>query len=171
MRVIVGRIGRAHGIRGDVAIEPRTDEPDKRFAVGSSVLCRHGLLTISSFREHSGRFLAHFEEIVDRTAAESHSGCLLEVEIDPGVEPDDDDSYYDHQLRGLRVMVDGQVRGTVTDVLHLPAQDSLLLDLDGREAQVPFVEALVTEVDLLEGTVTIADRPGLLDQDAADEVR
>lgn len=170
MRVTVGRIGRAHGIRGDLAVDLRTDDPDKRFAIGSSVLCRHGSLTITAARPHSGKLLVHFEEVPDRTAAEGHHGCVLEAEIDPGEVPDDG-SFYDRQLRGLTVLVSGEQRGTVIDVLHLPAHDSLLIDYNGQEIQVPFVEALVTEIDLDAGTLTVADRPGLLDPDQAEEAR
>jgi len=98
-------------------------------------------------------------------------GAFLEVEIDPAEVPDEDDAFYDHQLMGLRVLVAGAERGTVREVLHLPAHDSLLIDVDGRRVQVPFVAALVPEVDIEAGTLTVADRPGLLDPDAADEVR
>jgi 16S rRNA processing protein RimM len=171
MRVVVGRIGRAHGIRGDLTVETRTDEPERRFAVGSSVLCRGGALTITAAREHSGRLLVTFAEVPDRTAAEKLHGAMLEVEVDPDEVPDDDDAFYDRQLIGLSVLVDGQPRGTVAEVLHLPAHDTLVLDLDGRQVQVPFVQALVPEVDLEAGTVTVEDRPGLLDPEEADEVR
>lgn len=175
MRVVVGRIGRAHGIRGDLSVEPRTDEPERRFAPGSSVLCLRGgverLLTITSARPHGGRLLVSFDEIGDRTAAEQLHGAILEVEIDPSQEPDDEDAFYDHQLIGLAVVVAGERRGHVREVLHLPAHDSLLVDVDGRRVQVPFVAALVPEVDLQARTVTVVDRPGLLDPAAADEVR
>jgi len=171
MRVVIGRIGRAHGIRGDLSVEPRTDEPERRFAVGSSVLCRDGVLTVAGARWHSGKLLLSFEEVPDRTAAEQLHGALLEVDIDPDELPDEDDEFYDHQLEGLKVLVEGTERGVVLEVLHLPAHDSLLLAVDGRRVQVPFVEALVPEVDLEAGTVTVVDRPGLLDPSAADEAR
>lgn len=171
MRVVVGRIGRAHGIRGDLSVDPRTDEPERRFAVGSSVLCRDRELTITASRPHSGKLLVTFAEVPDRTAAEQLHGALLEVEIDPDEVPEDDDAFYDHQLIGLAVQVDGASRGRVLDVLHLPAHDTLLVEVDGRRVQVPFVEALVPEVDLDAGTVTVVDRPGLLNPEEADEVR
>lgn len=170
MRVTVGRIGRAHGIRGDLAVELRTDDPDKRFAVGSSVFCRHGELSVTSARSHSGKLLVHFAQVSDRTAAEAHHGCVLEADIDPDDVPDDG-SFYDRQLRGLKVLVDGEDRGKVIDVLHLPAHDSLLIEFNGSEVQVPFVEALVVDVDLAAGSVTISDRPGLLNPDQAEEAR
>lgn len=169
MRVVVGRVGRAHGIRGDLAVELRTDEPEKRFALGSSVFCRHGELTITHARPHSGKFLVGFEQIPDRTAAEQHHGCMLEAEVDP--DEQSEDGFYDHQLRGLAVLVAHEERGTVVDVLHLPGQDSLLLEIDGTRVQVPFVEALVPVVDLENGHVIVVDRPGLLDPDEAQEAR
>lgn len=177
MRVVVGRIGRAHGIRGDLSVEPRTDEPEKRFAPGSSVLCVIGgvdrTLTVAAAKPHGDRLLVTFAGIADRTEAERFHGALLEVDVDPAEVPDEDDAFYDHQLIGLTVTVEGDdtERGTVRDVLHLPAHDSLVLDLGERTAQVPFVAALVPEVDLAAGTLTVADRPGLLDPDSADEAR
>ncbi len=170
MRVTVGRVGRAHGIRGDLAVELRTDDPDKRFAVGASVFCRHGELVVGSARSHSGKLLVSFQHIADRTAAETHHGCILEAEVDPNETPDDG-SFYDRQLRGLTVLVNGQARGTIKDVLHLPAHDSLLIAYNGVDVQVPFVEELVPEVDLDARTITVVDRPGLLDPSQAEEVR
>ncbi len=171
MRLVVGRIGRAHGIRGDLTVETRTDEPERRFAPGSSVLCRDQVLTIEASRPHSGRLLVTFAGVSDRTAAEQLHGALLEVDVDPDEVPDEDDAFYDHQLVGLKVMVDGTERGAVLEVLHLPAHDTLLVSVDGRRVQVPFVEALVPTVDLESGTVTIVDQPGLLNPEEADEVR
>ncbi len=174
MRVVVGKIGRAHGIRGELVVDVRTDEPERRFASGSSVLCRLGsaqsVLQIASTRLHSSKLLVKFDGVPDRTAAEKLQGAILEVEVDPSEVPDDD-AFYDHQLIGLGVVVDGVERGTVRAVLHLPAHDSLEVDLGDQVVQIPFVEQLVPEVDLAAGTVTVVDRPGLLHPDEADEVR
>ena len=175
MRVVIGRIGRAHGIRGDLVVDLRTDEPQLRFAPGSSVLCllsgSERRLTVSKTRMHSGRFLVSFAEIADRTAAEQIHGGILELAVDPADLPAEDDSYYDRQLVGLTVVVDGRERGTVTEVLHLPGHDSLLLDLDGIKVQVPFVQELVPQVDLTAGTITVVERPGLLQPEDANEVQ
>jgi 16S rRNA processing protein RimM len=107
--------------------------------------------------------LLRLEELADRTAAEAARGILLEVPLDPDESPEDPEEFYDHQLVGLRVEDEsGRVRGTVTGVVHGPAQDLLAVDADGTEALVPFVTALVPEVDLAGGRIVVADRPGLL---------
>lgn len=171
MRVVVGRIGRAHGIKGDLAVEVRTDEPERRFAPGSTLVAGDRTVVVAAARNHSGRLLLRLEGVADRTAAEALQGTVLEVDVDPADLPDEDDAYYDHQLVGLRVHDHaGTDLGEVVDVVHLPEQDLLSIDLDdGREGVlVPFVEALVPGVDLAAGHVTLADVPGLLDQDAAD---
>lgn len=171
MRVVVGRIGRAHGIKGELTVEVRTDEPERRFAPGSSFVCGTRTLVVASSRQHSGRLLLRVEGVGDRTAAEALQGSLLEVDVDPSVVPDEDDAYYDHQLEGLSVLDhDGSPVGVVAEVLHLPQQDLLLVRVDEREVMVPFVAALVPTVDLDAGTLTLADVPGLLDPDAADVV-
>lgn len=168
MLVVIGRIGRAHGIRGELSIDIRTDEPERRFAPGSSLVCGSRRLTVTSSRHHSGRLLVVFDEVADRTAAEQLTGGLLQAEIDPTEIPDDPEEFYDHQLVDLEVRAaDGTVVGTITSVLHLPEQDSLVIDADGRELLVPFVEALVPDVDVAEGFVRLADVDGLLDPEAA----
>jgi 16S rRNA processing protein RimM len=169
VRVVVGRIGRAHGIKGDVAVEVRTDEPERRFAPGSTLVAGDRTVVVAAARNHSGRLLLRLEGVADRTAAEALHGRLLEVDVDPADVPEEDDAFYDHQLVDLRVRThDGADVGVVTEVLHLPEQDLLSVDLDdgARGVLVPFVVALVPEVDLEAGHVTLADVPGLLDPDA-----
>ena len=169
MLVVVGRIGRAHGIRGELNVEIRTDEPDRRFAAGSTLTCDGRPLTVASSRHHSGRLLVAFEEVSDRTAAEELHGRLLEADVDAAERPDDPEEFYDHQLVGLQVRGPGDVVvGTVSAVEHLPEQDTLVVDADGREVLVPFVSALVPTVDLDAGYLQVSDVPGLLDPDAAE---
>ena len=164
MRVVVGRIGKAHGIRGDVTVELRTDEPDKRFAVDTQVLVQHDAhapLIVVEARDHSGRMLVRFRGIDDRNAAEALRGLILEADIDPQELPEDDDEFYDRQLIGLIAQTqDGLELGTVTDVVHLPGHDLLAVhsELFG-EVLVPFVQEIVTDVDILNGVVTM-DPPG-----------
>jgi 16S rRNA processing protein RimM len=163
-RVTVGRIGRAHGIRGDVAIDVRTDEPERRFARGAVLTTNGRALTVAASRWHSGRLLVTFDEVHDRTAAEQLRGAFLEADIDPDERLDEEDAYYDRQLVGLQAQTaDGVLIGTVVSVVHNDAQDTLIIQADGREVMVPFVAAIVPSVDLDAGCVVVADLPGLLD--------
>jgi 16S rRNA processing protein RimM len=163
MQVVIGRIGRAHGIRGELNVDIRTDEPDRRFAPGSSVVCGPRTLTVASARHHGGRLVVAFKEVPDRNAAELLHGTILEAFIDPDDTPDDPDEFYDHQLVGLEVQSGGAVVGTVTGLVHLPYQDTLTVDIDGREVFIPFVTELVPAVDVAGGFVTVAEVEGLLD--------
>lgn len=168
MRVVVGRIGRAHGIRGDVSVEVRTDEPERRFAKDAILHGGNRSLTVASARWHSGRLLVAFAEIADRTAAESLGGTLLEADIDPAEMPSDEGEYYDRQLIGLEVRsAGGAVVGQVASVVHHGEQDTLVVSGDGREVLVPFVAAIVPTVDVDAGFLVVADLPGLLDPEAA----
>lgn len=173
--VVVGRIGRPHGIRGEVSVEPRTDEPERRFGPGAVLATqapsslpadatRPVRLTVRSSRWHQHRLLVTFEELGDRTAAEAARGLVLLAEVPADARPEDPEEFYDHQLVGLRVVTaDGRAVGQVQAVVHGAAQDLLTVRTDtGREALVPFVTALVPEVDLDGGRVVVADRPGLL---------
>ena len=177
-RVTIGRIGRPHGVRGEVSVEVRTDEPDRRFATGARLdvqAPRTGApvpdpVTVTGTRWHQGRLLLTLAEVRDRDAAEAMRDCLLLVDVDPSDLPEGPEEYYDHQLVGLAVHAvreDGGepvVVGSVTEVLHSGAQDVLVVHRDdGREAMVPFVAELVPEVDVAAGRVVVADRPGLLD--------
>ncbi len=163
--VVVGRIGRAHGIKGEVSVEPRTDEPERRFAEGAVLGAGERTLTVRGTRTHQGRLLVRFEEIPDRTAAEAARGTELTVAIDPAEAPEHPEEFYDHQLVGLRVeSVAGEVVGELLRIEHGAAQDLLVIGTPEREVLFPFVSALVPEVDVAGGRVVIDDRPGLLDE-------
>ena len=169
--VTVGALGRAHGIRGDVAMDLRTDEPERRFADGTRLRVDGSsrVLTVESSRWHSGRLLVHFEELTDRTAAEGARGLVLVTDVPVDEQPTDEGEYYDRQLLGLAVeTTDGRDVGQVRDVLHTGPQDLLEIATASGTRLVPFVEALVPEVDLAGGRVVVADVPGLL-VDLADE--
>ncbi len=173
-QLVVGRIGRAHGIKGEVGVEVRTDDPDLRFAVGGQLVTdppERGPLRVAGTRWHSGRLLVNFAGVADRTAAEALRGTLLLADVDESARPDDPDEFYDHQLIGLRVVTTaGDQVGEVADVLHLPAQAMLAITRpDGAEVLVPFVRQLVPAVDLDAKLLTVEPRPGLLDPEAADE--
>ncbi len=159
--VVVGRIGPAHGLRGEVFVEPRTDEPERRFATGSRLDTSGGPLTVAGARTHSGRLVVRFEEIADRTAAEASRGTELSVAIDAGESPEDPEEFYDHQLVGLRVeTTTGEVVGELERVEHNAAQDLLVIRTPEREVLFPFVSALVPEVDVHGGRIVLDDRPG-----------
>ncbi|WP_037572436.1 ribosome maturation factor RimM [Phaeacidiphilus oryzae] len=168
MQLIVGRIGRAHGIKGDVTVEVRTDEPELRLGPGAVVLtdpASAGPLTIASGKVHSGRLLLRFEGVDDRNAAEALRGVLLIAEVDPDERPEDPEEFYDHQLIDLDVVTaDGVEVGRIAEVLHLPAHDVLSVRRpDGGEVLVPFVAEIVPEIDLDEQRAVISPPPGLID--------
>jgi 16S rRNA processing protein RimM len=170
MRVVVGRIGRPHGIRGQVTVETRTDEPDERFAPGA-VLSVDGPvhhLVVDRTHWHSGRLLVSFQGIGDRSAAEAVRGLLLHVERADDALPDEPDEYYDSNLEGCAVvLLDGTPVGTVSEVVHLPAQDLLAVRTpDDRDVLVPFVSAIVPTVDVAARRIVIDPPPGLLDEEA-----
>jgi 16S rRNA processing protein RimM len=163
---IVGVIGRPHGVRGEVAVELRTDEPERRFAPGQ-VLGEEGgtrHFTVRSVRDHSGRLLVKFAELVDRTGAEAARGTLLTAAVQADERPAEPGTYYDRQLIGLRATTpDGAEVGSIRSVLHLPAQDVLEIETAAGPRLVPFVAALVPDVDLEAGRLTVVDVAGLLD--------
>src|SRR5690625_3164853 len=131
MRVVIGRMGRPHGIRGDIAVDVRTDEPDRRFAAGATVYCGRRSLTVSGTRQQGRRLIVSFVEITDRTAAEDLTGEELAAEVDPAVLPDDRDAYYDYQLIGMDVVADGSSVGNVIEVLYGPHQNTHLVVSEG----------------------------------------
>jgi 16S rRNA processing protein RimM len=182
MQVTVGRIGRPHGIRGDVVVGVRTDEPELRFAAGARLdtdPADVGPLTVASARWHSGVLLVRFDGVSDRDAAAELRGTWLTVDSQTLAAPEDPDEFRDHDLVGLSVQTaDGTVVGVVADVLH-PGQDLLAIsppaaDLPGApgrppagEILVPFVKAIVTHVDVAAGVLVIDPPPGLLNPDEA----
>ena len=179
MQLVVARIGRAHGIKGQVTVEVRTDEPETRLAPGAVLTTDPATagpqLTVADARWHSGRLLLSFRGIPDRTRAEGLRGTLLIAEVDPAQTPADPEEYYDHQLVGLAVfLADGTPVGELTSIAHLPAQDLLTVTReDGTEVLVPFVTEIVPEIDLKQKRAVLTPPPGLLDPAAAvvDSVR
>ncbi|MFF6834920.1 ribosome maturation factor RimM [Streptomyces sp. NPDC012438] len=171
MQLVVARIGRAHGIKGEVTVEVRTDEPELRLGPGAVLLTdpsSTGPLTIETGRVHSGRLLLRFEGVRDRTAAEALRNTLLIAEVDPTEMPEEEDEYYDHQLIDLDVVLaDGTGIGRITEISHLPSQDLFIVERpDGTELMIPFVGEIVTEIDLEEQRAVIDPPPGLIDDRA-----
>ena len=172
IEVVIGRIGKPHGIRGEVTLDVRTDEPERRFAPGTTLRAeapagadrRPSSLTVARARWHQTTLLVTFEELADRNTAEAARGTVLYATIAHDETPEDPEEYYDHQLVGLDVVdLDGSLLGTVKALVHGSAQDLLTVRTpDGRDTLVPFVSALVPEVDLAAGRIVVADRPGLV---------
>ncbi len=162
--VLVGRIGKAHGLRGEVTIAPTTDSPEQRFAPGSQLSSpTAGRLTVRQARWQSGTLVVAFDQTSDRSAAEALRGAELWAEIDAG--ETDDGEFHDIALIGVAAVdPSGAPLGRIVRVLHLPAQDVLVLDTPAGERLVPFVAELVPEVDLAGGRVVIDPIPGLLDE-------
>ena len=167
MDLVVGRIGKAHGVRGEVSVEVRTDDPDRRFAEGATLRTDpdRGELTVLRTREHHGRLLIAFDGIIDRTGAEAWRGTLLVVDS-ATVAATEEDEWWDHQLLDLAVVtLNGEPVGLVEDVIHVPGSSLLSVRRgDGSEVLVPFVSAIVPEVDLDAGRLVIDPPPGLLDE-------
>ena len=179
MQLVVGRVGRPHGIRGEVTVRLHTDEPDLRFAAGAVLAtdpAARGPLTICSSRWHSGRLLVTFAGHADRTSAEELRGTLLVMDSAALGPPADPDVFHDYELIGLDVLtLAGEPVGVVADVLH-QGQDLLVIrptpglaaaaPQPGRVADhilVPFVAAIVSEVDVGAGRLVIDPPVGLLD--------
>jgi 16S rRNA processing protein RimM len=168
VQLVVGRIGRAHGIRGDVFVAVRTDDPEARFAAGSVLAtdpAEAGPLTVAEARNHSGKLVVSFAGYTDRTAAETLRGVRLVIDSDDLEPTDDPDEYHDHELVGLvAALGDGTPLGAVTEVVHGPAGDLLAIAREGGgEVLVPFIHEFVPEVDLAAGRVVVTPPSGLLE--------
>ncbi|GAB2512568.1 Ribosome maturation factor RimM [Corynebacterium atrinae] len=182
--VQIGRVIKPHGVRGELVVDPTTDDPAGRFAVGEVLTGKQTgktlTLTVKSVRPHQNRLLVTFDEIPGRNEADTLRG--LRFFAAPVVD-DDEDAYYDHELVGLRVLNVGDVSedeanarayegaqpepvdiGEVTGVVRGPAQRLLEVALDeGGQALVPFVHAIVPIVDLDNEAIVITPPEGLLD--------
>lgn len=170
--LVVGRVGRPQGIRGEVTVEVRTDAPEQRFADGALLLtdpAERGPLRVASSRDQNGRLVVAFEGVPDRNGAEALRDTLLLIDAASLPPPDDPDEFHDFQLVGLAALLsDGTRLGEVTEVLHLPHGDVLVVRRDGPgpgspEVLVPFVAAMVPVVDVAGGRVVLELPEGLLD--------
>jgi 16S rRNA processing protein RimM len=168
LQLVIGRIVRPHGIRGEVVVEVTTDEPAARFFAGAVLATEPvsaGPLTVEAARPHQGRMIVAFDGVLDRTGAEGLRDvrlCVDSAELPP---PEDPDEYHDFQLVGLRAVAEsGEALGEVVGVEHGPAADLLVLARpSGGRALVPFVKAIVPSVDLAGGRVVLTPPEGLLD--------
>ena len=176
MLLVVGRIGRAHGVLGETTVEVRTDLPEERFYTGAVLTTdpvHFGPLTIESARGHNGVLLLKFREIKDRTAIEQLRNVLLMAEVDVEEDFDNEDDFHVQQLLGSKVITVGGVEvGILSDVINLPGQDLLAVDSPHGEILIPFVTEIVPVVDVKNKTITIDPPEGLLslsEKGSADE--
>jgi 16S rRNA processing protein RimM len=165
--VVVGRIGRPHGVRGEVTVEVRTDDPDLRFVPGAVLRTdppERGPITIAGVHWHSGTLLLRLEGVDSREAAEAVRNTELLVDVADLPEIEDPDSFYDFQLVGLSALLpDDSVLGEVSAVRH-EAQDLLVVRRpEGGDVLIPFVSAIVPTVDLDGGFVVVDPPEGLLE--------
>lgn len=168
----VGRLTKAHGLKGAIKVELYTDDPGRRFVPGAVFTLQvptsspwHGktleLIELKWFNSHA---VAFFKDVPDRSAAEKLIKAILWVDQDLDESTDEEDAWFDHQLVGLSVMRDGVKVGVVSLVDHLPAQDLLHVTTDAGEVLVPFVKAIVPAVDIAAGTLTVTPPTGLFEE-------
>jgi len=171
-QLVIGSVVRAHGVRGEVVVYVTTDDPDDRYGVGSVLAtdpATAGPLTIEAARAYTAggkpQFLITFDGVYDRDSAERLRGVRLLVDAGEVVPSDDPDEFHDFELVGLRVQLpDGESIGEITRVSHGPGADMLIVARpDGRQTLIPFVKAIVPEVDVKGGHVVITPPEGLLD--------
>jgi 16S rRNA processing protein RimM len=168
----VGRLTKAHGLKGAIKLELFTDDPGRRFVPGAVFTLQvptgspwHGkkieLVELRWYNQHAVGF---FKDVPDREAAEALAKAILWIDQDDAEESDEEDAWYDHQLVGLKVVRDGVQIGTIGRLEHLPAQDLLIVKTATGDVMVPFVKAIVPSVDIATGIVTITPPPGLLEE-------
>lgn len=168
----VGRLIKAHGLKGALKVELYTDDPERRFIPGASFALQvptsspwHGKsLELVELRWYNSHPVAFFVGVADRTAAETLVKAILWVEQDLSESPAEEDAWFDHQLVGLTAVRDGAPVGRIIRVDHLPAQDLLVIGVGDAEVLVPFVKAIVPGVDIAGGTVTITPPAGLFEE-------
>ncbi len=175
MDVVVGRLGRPHGVHGEISVDVRTDDPENRFAIGAKITVKENnkKLTVASTRWHLSRLLIKFEEIQDRTQVDAVRGKLLVVEVDPNEATLGNNQFYEFQLIDLDVFnTNNEKLGVVKEVLPGSAQALIVVKtLDNKEVMVPFVNQLVPEVDIKNKRVVMNPPSGLFDEENAEDAR
>ena len=172
----VGRLTKAHGLKGAIKVELYTDEPDKRFVPGAVFTLQvpeespwfGKTLELAELRWYNEHPVAFFVGVPDRNAAETLIKAILWIDIEGEISTDPD-AWYDHQLVGVSVERDGLKVGKVVRVEHMPAQDLLVISTPKGDVMLPFVKALVPSVDLEKGVVTITPPGGLFEEIVDDE--
>jgi 16S rRNA processing protein RimM len=173
----VGRLLKAHGLKGAIKLELYTDDPALRFVPGSVYTLQvpdespwfGKTVTLTELKWYNDHAVVFLEGIADRDAAESLVKAILWVDDDKDARPAEEDAWYDYQLIGLSVRRGGVPVGTIARVDHFPAQDLLIVDTGDVEVLVPFVKAIVTGVDIDAGTMDIDPPIGLFEDPVDDE--
>lgn len=168
----VGRLTKAHGLKGAIKLELFTDDPGRRFVPGAVFTLQvptsspwHGkTLELVELRWYNQQAVGFFKDVPDREAAETLAKAILWIDQDSAEQSDEEDAWYDHQLVGLAVVRDGMQVGTIARLDHLPAQDLLIVKTPDGEIMVPFVKAIVPSVDVKAGVVTVTPPPGLFEE-------
>lgn len=168
----VGRLTKAHGLKGAIKLELFTDDPGRRFVPGAVFSLQvptespwHGKsLELAELRWYNSHPVGFFVGVADRTAAEGLAKAILWIDQDDTESPDEEDAWYDHQLAGLAVVRDGVTVGQVARIEHFPAQDLIIVKTPNGEVMVPFVKAIVASVDLEAGVVTVTPPNGLFEE-------
>jgi len=177
----VGRLTKAHGLKGAIKLELFTDDPGRRFVPGAVFTLQvptgsawHGkTIELVELRWYNQHAVGFFKNVPDRSTAETLAKAILWIDADVAEQSDEEDAWYDHQLVGLAVMRDGVRIGTIGRLEHMPAQDLLIVKTPTGDMMIPFVKAIVPTVDVKNGVVIITPPPGLLEElpdDPADAV-
>ena len=173
----IGRLTKAHGLKGGIKVEMFTDDPDGRFTPGAVFTLQvptsspwHGkTIELSELKWYNSHAVAFFKDVPDRSVAETLIKAILWIDHDLTDLPDEDDAWFDHQLIGLTVLRDGAKVGVVAQIDHFPAQDLLTVTTDNGDVLVPFVKAIVSSVDITAGTLTVTPPVGLFEELPDDE--
>ena len=168
----VGRLLKAHGLKGAIKLELYTDSPNERFVPGAvfelqvpeESLWFGKTITVTELRWYNQSPVLFLDGVVDRTGVESLIKAILLIDAETEKLPDEPDAWYDHQLVGLKALRDGVEVGEVVRVDHFPAQDLLIIKAGDREVMLPFVKAIVPSVDVKAGTVTVTPPTGLFEE-------
>lgn len=168
----VGRLTKAHGLKGAIKVEMYTDAPERRFVPGAVFSLQvptdspwfGKTIELVELKWYNSHPVGFFKGISDRTAAESLIKAILWIDQDLTEPSDEEDAWFDHQLVGLAVMRDGVRVGTVSQIDHLPAQDLITVETSSGDVLVPFVKAIVASVDIEAGTMTVTPPLGLFEE-------
>jgi len=173
----IGRLTKAHGLKGGIKVEMFTDDPDGRFTPGAvftlqvpdSSAWHNKTIELVELKWYNSHAVAFFKDVPDRSVAETLIKAILWVDHDLAEVPEEEDAWFDHQLLGLSVMRDGVKVGSVTAIDHFPAQDLLTVKTETGDVLVPFVKAIVSAVDVKAGTLTVTPPVGLFEELPDDE--